>query len=134
MTPQSRQWLYNLSMVASAIVPVLVAYKVIGTDVAGAWVNVIGVLGVLATGGTATAAMVLAKQRRDGTLDFTGSAAEQAVAAIQATVQQASQASDNLEAVKTAVTNVLSTNVPVADDVVSGSLVQQLLDAVNEPK
>ena len=130
MTPQNRQWLYLVSTVASALVPLLVAYKVIGTDVAGAWVNVIGVLGALGTGGAATAAVVLAKQRREGTLDFSGSPGEQAVAAIQATVAQAGNAVTELEKVKGAVTDVLGQATQVADAVVPGSLVDQLLSAV----
>lgn len=138
MTPKVRQWLYTASAAASAIIPLLVAYKVIDTSVAGAWVNVIGVLGALATGGAATAAVVTAKQRHDGTLDFTGSPAEQAIAAIQATVSQAETAGTNLEKVKGAVSQALGTAgvvVNTVDNVVDviapGSLVDRLLDAVN---
>ena len=109
MTPQVRQWLYTAAAFATALIPLLVAYKVIDTDVAGAWVNVIGVLGALGTGGAATAAVVTAKQRREGTLDFTGSAANQAVEAIKATVSNASNAVTDLTKVKNAVEEVLAT-------------------------
>lgn len=138
MTPKVRQWLYTASAAASAIIPLLVAYKVIDTSVAGAWVNVIGVLGALATGGAATAAVVTAKQRHDGTLDFTGSPAEQAVAAIQATVSRAAHSATDLEKVRGAVTEVLggvteaavNTVDTVVDVIAPGSLVDRLLDTV----
>ena len=135
MTPQIRQWLYTLSAVASAIIPLLVTYKVFDPSTGTAWVNLVGVLGALGTGGAATAAVVLAKQRKEGTLDFTGSPAEQAIAAIEATVAQAGNAVTDLEKVKGAVTSALGTATDVADTVVDivapGSLVDQLLDAVN---
>lgn len=105
MTPQVRQWLYTISALATALVPLLVVYKVVDQTTGSAWVALFGVLGSIGSG---TAAVVTAKQRRDGTLDFTGSAAEQAVAAIQATVTQAASAATDLERVKTAVTDVLS--------------------------
>ena len=130
MTPQVRQWLYTASAAASAIIPLLVAYKVIDTSVAGAWINVIGVLGALATGGAATAAVVTARQRHDGTLDFTGTPAEQAIAAIQATVAQAATKVTDLEKVREAVGEALGGVSQVVDTIAPGSLVDQLLDAV----
>lgn len=133
MTPQVRQWLYTLSAVASAIVPLLVVYKVLDPATGTAWVNVVAALGVLGSAGAGTAAVVTAKQRKDGTLDFTGSAAEQAIAAIQATVAQAADTATDLEKVKGAVAEALNQADDVIDGVVSGSLVDQLLDAV-KPK
>lgn len=125
MTPQIRQWLYTLSAVASAIIPLLVAHKVIDTGLAGAWVNVVGVLATLGTGGAATAAVITAKQRADGTLDFTGTPAQQAIEALQATVAQAASAATDLDRVREAVGEVLDSGV------VPGSLVDQLLNAVH---
>jgi predicted Co/Zn/Cd cation transporter (cation efflux family) len=107
MTPQVRQWLYTAAAFATALIPLLVAYKVIDTDVAGAWVNVIGVLGALGTGGATTAAVVTAKQRREGTLNFTGNAANQAVEAIKATVTQAGSAQSDLQQVIRVVSEVI---------------------------
>ena len=129
MTPQARQWIYTASAVLTAIIPLLVGYNVIESNIAGAWINVIGVLGALGSGGAATAAVVIARQRKEGTLDFTGSAAEQAIAAIQATVDQAAHAADDLDKVKVAVNEVVN-QVTQAVSVVPGSLVDQLLDAV----
>jgi len=113
MNAQHRQWLYTAAALASAIVPILVAYNVIDTDVAGAWVNLIGVLGGLGTVGASSAAVMTSRQRKDGTLDFTGTAPEQAIAAIQATVQQASTAVTDLARVKDVVNGVLSAAAPV---------------------
>lgn len=107
MTPKVRQWIYTASAVATAIIPLLVAYKVVDTSTAGAWVNLVGVLGALGAGGATTAAVMTSRQRKDGTLDFTGSPSEQAVAAIQATVAQAGNAVEGLAAVKAAVTSAL---------------------------
>jgi hypothetical protein len=129
MTPQVRQWIYTASAVLTAIIPLLVGYNVIESNIAGAWINVIGILGALGSGGAATAAVVIAKQRKEGTLDFTGSAAEQAIAAIQATVDQAAHAATDLDKVKTAVTEVVD-QITQAVGVEPGSLVDQLLDAV----
>lgn len=132
MTPQVRQWIYTASAALSAIIPLLVAYNVIDSSAAGAWLNVIGVLGAIGSGGAATAALVLARQRKEGTLNFTGSAAEQAIAAIQATVDQAAHAVTDLDKVKTAVSEVVG-QVTQAVTVTPGSLVDQLLDAI-KPK
>jgi len=118
MNALHRQWLYTAAAIASAIIPILVAYKVIDTDVAGAWVNLIGVLGGLGTVGASTAAVMTSRQRKDGTLDFIGTAPEQAIAAIQATVAQASTAVTDLARVKDVVTGVLSAAAPVVPPIV----------------
>lgn len=116
MTPQIRQWLYTISAIASALIPLLVTYKVLDPGTGSAWINLVGVLGALGSGGAATAAVMTARQRKDGTLDFTGSPAQQAIDAIQATVAQAASAATDLEKVKTAVTDVLS-SIPVVGNV-----------------
>lgn len=116
MTPQIRQWLYTVSAVASAIIPLLVTYKVLDPSTGTAWINLVGVLGALGGAGAATAAVVTAKQRREGTLDFTGTPAQQAIDAIKATVEQATTAASDLDRVKTAVTGVLS-SLPVVGEV-----------------
>lgn len=127
-TPVIRQWIYTVAAVASALIPLLVAYNVIDSTAAGAWVNVVGVLGALGSGGAVTAAVMTNKQRKDGTLDFSGSAAEQAVAALQATVDQAAQAAENLDKVKAVVNDVVGTATQVATQIIPGSLVEQLLN------
>lgn len=116
MTPQIRQWLYTISAIASALIPLLVTYKVLDPSSGTAWINLVGVLGALGGTGAATAAVMTSRQRKDGTLDFTGSPAQQAIEAIQATVAQATTAATDLEKVKTAVTDVLS-SIPVVGNV-----------------
>lgn len=115
-TPQIRQWLYTASAIASAIIPLLVTYKVLDPSSGTAWVNLVGVLGTIGGTGAATAAIMTSRQRRDGTLDFTGPPAQQAIDAIQATVAQATSAANDLDRVKTAVTGVLS-SLPVVGEV-----------------
>lgn len=112
MTPKIRQWIYTAAAVASALIPLLVAYKVLDTDVAGAWVNLIGFLGALGTGGATTAAVVTARQRKEGTLDFTGTAPQQAVEAIRATVARSVGATADLQSVIRAASDMLA-NTPV---------------------
>jgi len=116
MTPKIRQILYTVSAVASAIIPLLVTYKVLDPSSGTAWINLIGFLGALGGTGAATAAVMTSRQRKDGTLDFTGPPAQQAIEAIQATVAQAANAATDLEKVRTAVTDVLS-SLPVLGDV-----------------
>lgn len=132
MTPQIRQWIYTVSAVASALIPLLVIYKVLDPAAATAWVNVVGVLGALGSGGAATAAVMTARQRKDGTLDFTGTPAQQAIDAIQATIAQASTAADDLARVKTAVSEVLAVADPVVEAVqlATGGLAEQLVETV----
>jgi hypothetical protein len=129
-TPIVRQWIYTAAALASALIPLLVAYHIIDSTAAGAWVNVVGVLGALGSGGAGIAAVMTSKQRKDGTLDFTGSAAEQAVAALQATVDQAVHAADNLDKVKAVVTSVVGAG-SQAIKVIPGSLVEQLLNVTD---
>jgi hypothetical protein len=129
-TPIVRQWIYTAAAIASAIIPLLVAYQIIDSTAAGAWVNVVGVLGALGSGGAGIAAVMTSKQRKDGTLDFTGSAADQAVAALQATVDQAAHAAENLDKVKAVVNDVVGQAGQLAR-VIPGSLVERLLSITN---
>ena len=116
MTPKIRHLLYPVSAIASAIIPLLVTYKVLDPSSGTAWINLVGFLGALGGTGAVTAAVMTSRQRRDGTLDFSGSPAQQAIEAIQATVAQATHAASDLDRVKTAVTDVLS-SLPVVGDV-----------------
>jgi hypothetical protein len=127
-TPAVRQWIYTVAAIGTAVIPLLVAYHVIDSTSAGAWVNVVGVLGAVGSGGLGLAGVMTNKLRRDGTLDFTGTAAEQAVAALQATVDQAAHAAENLDKVKAVVTSVVGSGSP-AIKVIPGSLVEQLINA-----
>jgi hypothetical protein len=116
MTPKIRQILYTVSAVASAIIPLLVTYQVLDPSSGTAWINLVGFLGALGGTGAATAAVVTSRQRKDGTLDFTGSPAQQAIDAIHATVNQATNAATDLGRVRDAVTGVLA-SLPVVGEV-----------------
>lgn len=110
MSPQVRQWIYTVAAVATAIIPLLVAYRVFDPATGAAWVSVVAALGAIGSGGAATAAFTLAKQRRDGTLDFTGSPAQQAVDAIQAIVDQAKNSKSDLQSVVQTASKILADN------------------------
>lgn len=112
--PAIRQWLYTIAALGTAIIPILVAYHVLDDTAAGAWLNVVAILGSLGSVGATTAAVVTAKQRKEGTLDFTGSPAQQAVSAIQATVNRAGVAQHELQEIIQAVSTALSPPAPPA--------------------
>lgn len=119
LTPKIRQWLYTASAIASALIPLLVTYKVLDPSSGSAWINLVGILGALGGTGAATAAVMTARQRKDGTLDFSGSPAQQAIEAFQATVSQAATAATDLDKVKSVVTELLLGTVPALDQLIS---------------
>jgi hypothetical protein len=112
MTPKIRQILYTVSAIASALIPLLVTYKVLDPSSGTAWINLVGILGALGGTGAATAAVMTSRQRKDGTLDFSGTPAEQAIEAIKATVAQAGSARSDLKELFRAVSQVI----PIALD------------------
>lgn len=118
MKPSIRQWLYTISAVASALIPLLVTYRVLDAGAGSAWAGLFAALGAIGSGGAATAAVVLSRQRKEGTLDFTGSAAEQAIGAIRATVEQAGSAASDLDKVIKAATEVAQSLPKAITDVV----------------
>lgn len=124
MTSSFRQALYALSTVATGILTLLVTFRIIeqgtATNLTTAIAALVGLFGTAATG---TATAVVSKQRKEGTLNFQGTAADQAVSAIQATVAQAAGAAKELDKVKTAATEALT-------QITDGSLVAQLIDSV----
>lgn len=68
LSPRQRQWLYGVGVAA---VGLLVTYKIIEPEHAPMWLDMfVNVVGIGAPGvATGTAAVVLNKQRRDGTLE-----------------------------------------------------------------
>lgn len=131
MTPQIRQWIYTISAIASALIPLLVTYKVLDPNSGSAWTNLVGVLGAIGTGGAVTAAAVVAKQRRNGTI-LGADPAQQAITAIQATIDRATSSVGDLEKVRSAVSEVLGATNPALNvvDLVSGGLADQLVQTV----
>lgn len=111
MTPAVRQTIYTIAAVAAGVIPLLVTYKILDPAAGTAWTNLVGILGAIGSGGAATAAVVLSKQRKDQTLDFHGTAAEQAIQAIQATVAQAGTAAADLDKVRQAAVEAVSSGV-----------------------
>lgn len=128
MTPRIRQTAYGLGTIATTIVTILALWNGIDGGTATALGNAItGLLGLLGVGATATAGVVLTRQRKEGTLDFTGTAAEQAVSAIDAVTTQAVKASAELDRVRNAVSDAFGA-IPVV-----GPLAQQVIDSVKLP-
>jgi hypothetical protein len=125
MSPKIRQTAYLLGTIATSAVTLLALWRGIDTHMASALTNALtGILGLLGVGATATAGVVLSKQRKDGTLEHT-SPVEQAISAIQATVDQVNQASADFDRVKVAVSDVFG-SLPVV-----GPLAQQVIRSVD---
>lgn len=124
MTPKLRQTAYGLGTIATTVVTLLALWHGIDGTTASALGNAItAILGLLGIGATATAGVAVSRQRSDGTLDFTGTAAEQAVAAIDAVSTQAATAATDLDRVRGALGGLAAT-IPVV-----GPLAQQVIDA-----
>ena len=115
MTPKIRQTLYSVAAVASALIPVLVALKLVDPNLGNGLLNLVAVLGTLGAGGAGVAAVVTGRQRKEGTLDFTGTPAQQAIDAIKATVQQAANSSVDLQRVIRTASEVLVSTPSVGD-------------------
>lgn len=113
MSPKIRQSIYGIGVLATGLLSLLSVWKVIDPTTASTInASVSGLLSLLGAGAAGTAAVVLGKQRKEGTLDFQGSAADQAVAAIQATVAAATESASELQKVKDAVGGVIR-DIPV---------------------
>lgn len=123
--PKIRQTAYLLGSIATSAVTMLALWRGIDTQTATALGNAItGLLGLLGVGASATAGVVLSRQRKEGVLDAQ-SPVDQAISAINATVAQVQSASADLDRVKTAVSDVFG-NLPVV-----GPLAQQVIRSVD---
>jgi hypothetical protein len=124
MSPKIRQTAYILGTVATSVVTLLALWRGIDTHTATALGNAItGLLGLLGVGASATAGVVLSRQRKEGVVD--ASPVDQAISAINATVAQVQSASADLDRVKNAVSDVFG-NLPVV-----GPLAQQVIRSVD---
>lgn len=127
MSPKIRQSAYLLGTVATSIVTLLALWRGIDTNTATALGNAVtALLGLLGVGASATAGVVLSRQRKEGVLEAQ-SPVDQAITAINATVAQVQSASADLDRVKTAVSDVFG-SLPVV-----GPLAQQVIRSVNLP-
>lgn len=125
MSPKIRQTAYGLGTIATTVVTLLALWHGIDGTTATAVGNAItALLGLLGIGATATAGVVVAKQRREGTLDFTGTPAEQAVDAIAAVAAQAESTATDREKIMAAA-GALAGSIPVV-----GPLARQVIDSV----
>ena len=123
--PRTRLTVYQLGKVASAVLVVLAAWNVIDAGSAAALTSALtAILGLFGFGASNVAASTVSKQINDGTLDFTGSAAQQAVEAMGAVAAQAQASVSDLDKVKAAAAD-LAGSVPVV-----GPLAQQVIDSV----
>jgi len=112
MTAKFRQWFYLLSGLVAAVVPILTALNLATQHQGEQWLSLFSVVGgLIGATGAGTAAVVVSKQRRAGTLDVVGPA-DQAITGIQATVAQVTNATAELDRVKQVATDALNA-VPV---------------------
>ena len=129
MSARIRQSVYYLGTVVSGILGIALLFHGVSADAAGNINSMVAGL-VALLGGSAPSALAahnVAKQRADGTLDFTGTPAEQAIAAIHATASSAAAATNNLDKVKSAVSDVFGA-IPVV-----GPLAQQVINSIKVP-
>lgn len=129
MSPRIRQSVYYLGTVVSGILGIALLFHGVSADAAGNINSMVAGL-VALLGGSAPAAIAahnVSKQRKEGTLDFSGSPEQQAVDAINAVSAQAQAATAALDKVKAAASDVLST-IPVF-----GPLAKQVIDSVKLP-
>lgn len=128
LPPRVAQTIYQVGLIASSAVTVAAIWHGIDGGTATSLGNAItALLGLLGVGATATANVRVGAQRKDGTLDFTGTAAQQAVEAIGAVTAQAQAAVSDLDKVKAAAAD-LAGSLPVV-----GPLAQQVIDSVTLP-
>jgi hypothetical protein len=128
LPPRVAQTIYNVGLLATSLLTIASIWNWVSGDtssaVAGAITSLLSLLGV---GATTTGSVRVANQRKDGTLDFSGPAAQQAVDAINAVTAQAQAAASDLDAVKAAA-GTLAASIPVV-----GPLARQVIDSVQIP-
>lgn len=132
MTPKIRQTVYRLGVIVSSVLGIALIWGGVSQGMADHLNTVMaGLLALLGGGGpAAVAARTVGRQAKDGTFD-TLPVAEQAITAIQATIQQATAAQADVTRVTQAVTDALQ-SVPVVGPAASqaaGSLIDQVMQA-----
>lgn len=128
LPPRIAQTIYQTGLIATAIATIAGIWHGIDSGTITQLNTAINaLLGMLGIGATATGVIRVSTQRKDGTLDFSGSASDQAVAAINAVNAQAVTAADDLDKVKQAMGSIAGT-IPVV-----GPLAQQVIDSIKLP-
>lgn len=126
--PNTRKILYIVGVVSSAILTVLSTLNMLDPAAAGSLNSALTtVLGLMGVGATATATVAVSRQQKNGAFDPVNPV-DQVVNGIQAAIQQANSAAIDLERVKAATAEALST----ADVASVGPLVDQILNAVTK--
>ena len=136
MTPKIRQTIYALGTLISAVLGIGLIWGGVTAGTADHVNTVIaGLLALIGGGAPAVAARTVAKQNKQGAFDNVP-IAEQAITAIQRTIEQATSAQADVQRVTQAVTDALTgtiTNVVTGTlGPVAGSLARQVIDSVGK--
>ncbi|AKF14175.1 holin [Mycobacterium phage Luchador] len=104
-----RQYFYLGSTAVAGLLPLLIALGALGSDKADAVNQILLQVGSLIGAGAAgTAGVIVAKQRKDGTIDAAPvTPLDQVITNIPVVVAQAAQANADLERLRTAATDVV---------------------------
>ncbi len=129
MTPRIRQTIYRLGTVASGILGIALIWGGISQGTADHINTVLaGLIALLSGGAPAIAARTVKEQTKSGAFDSVPPA-EQAITAIQATIEQAITAQADVQRVTDAVTQALSST-PVGPVVsAAGDVVERVIRA-----
>ncbi len=129
MTPQIRRTIYQLGTVASSVLGIALIWGGISQGTADHINTVLaGLVALLSGGAPAVAARTVKEQAKGGVFDSVP-VAEQAITAIQATIEQAITAQADVQRVTDAVTQALSST-PIGPVVsAAGSVVEQVIRA-----
>ena len=97
LSPRIAQTIYQVGLLATSLLAIASTWNWVSGDTSSAATAAItSLLSLLGVGATATGSVRVANQRKDGTLDFTGPAAQQAVDAIAVVNAQAMSATASL--------------------------------------
>lgn len=137
--PKVRQTIYAIGLTATSLLSVLSLWKIIDPNTASVLnASLTGLLSLLGVGAAGTAAVVVSKQQKDGTFDVNGSPAEQAIQAINATIQNANTAVSDLNKVQDAVNDLNKVRDAVSDVIadvpVLGPLGAQVFDQITRKR
>lgn len=125
MSPKIRQALYALGCVATGTLTLLSLVRIVDPNTASTVsAQIAALLGIFGVGATGTAAVVVGKQRKDGTYE-PQAPADQVINGIDAVIRAADHAQAEVDRVKDAIT------VAVRDVPVLGPLAQQAINKIS---
>jgi len=134
MTPKIRQTIYALGTVISAVLGIALIWGGVNPGTADNANQIIaGLLALLGGGAPAVAARTVAKQTQAGAFDNVP-VAEQAISAIQKTIEKANDAQSDVQrvtqAISDALTGTIGNVVTSTLGPAAGSLARQVMDSV----